>query len=264
MKITCDHCGCVIDTEKDKKCPNCGAPFSKNKEYEGVKNIKKKQTDYDFREREADIHSKELQNQIVENTLNGMNKASKFSKVIVFIVLLVFIGIFVTIILRFNSLKTVETNKPDNSTNILDILNNNDKKEENVTINYNENYSNEEFEIKCDNISNYEYDYFEKEERRGNYNYYNFHIIFKNKTDSWKVLNTINLTYIDENGNEDIVAKVHSPNSKEAANTLDFFAKDIVTYSGNMTYEIPKYVKDVKLKYQNVTITIDNFKDKIK
>ena len=31
-EITCDYCGCVINTAKEKKCPNCGAVYGDDKE----------------------------------------------------------------------------------------------------------------------------------------------------------------------------------------------------------------------------------------
>ena len=33
MKINCEYCDSIIDTEVDKKCPNCNASYAKNKEY---------------------------------------------------------------------------------------------------------------------------------------------------------------------------------------------------------------------------------------
>ena len=33
MKIICEHCGTSIDLDKDKICPNCKAPYSKNQDY---------------------------------------------------------------------------------------------------------------------------------------------------------------------------------------------------------------------------------------
>ena len=43
MKIICEHCGTSIDLDKDKICPNCKAPYSKNQDYNEYKEtIKKK------------------------------------------------------------------------------------------------------------------------------------------------------------------------------------------------------------------------------
>ena len=71
MKISCEHCGTQIDVEKDRNCPHCGAPYSRNKEYDEIKNYKKKKED-------LNIESHELQNKIVETTLNNFNRVSYF------------------------------------------------------------------------------------------------------------------------------------------------------------------------------------------
>ena len=39
---------------------------------------------------------------------------------------------------------------------------------------------------------------------------------------------------------------------------------EIATYTGNVVFEIPNYVTDVKIKFGKATIEIDNFRDKIK
>jgi len=95
MRITCEHCGTGIDIDKDKRCPNCGASYARNKDYKDYKDAHNKNTEYEFREREADIHSKELQNKIIEKTLNTANKIS-FMQVITTII---FIVIFVIALL---------------------------------------------------------------------------------------------------------------------------------------------------------------------
>ena len=33
------------------------------------------------------------------------------------------------------------------------------------------------------------------------------------------------------------------------------------TYSGYIFFELPDYVKNVKIKYDNIVITLDNFKE---
>ena len=47
MKINCEYCDSIIDTEIDKKCPNCNASYAKNKEYkEYIKKKKKKRLEW--------------------------------------------------------------------------------------------------------------------------------------------------------------------------------------------------------------------------
>ena len=53
--ITCENCGTAIDTEKNSRCPNCGASYARNKDYSKEKDYKYKHSDLDIREREAEI-----------------------------------------------------------------------------------------------------------------------------------------------------------------------------------------------------------------
>ena len=252
MKITCEHCGVQIDTSKDKKCPNCGAPYSKNKEYKEAKELHKK-------EKEVSIHSKELGNQIVETTL----KQFTFVRIFQLFFILVFVIILIVGIVSYASSRRI-FNEAMNNNQIIDSNTTSDDEEEQIIGTFNENIDTKKYEIKCDKVSNYEYDYYETEKYRGDtIEYYKFHIVFKNKDSVYRLLREIHLTYTDENGNENVIAKIHNPNMKEESESLSILATKDVTYSGYLVFEIPKYVKDVTIKYQNVNIEIENFKDKI-
>ena len=77
--ITCENCGTAIDIEKNKRCPNCGASYARNKDYHEYKNNLKKDKEYDFREREADIKAKELANKVLEKQANMVETTQKAS-----------------------------------------------------------------------------------------------------------------------------------------------------------------------------------------
>ncbi len=113
MKITCEHCGALIDTDKDKKCSNCGAPYSDNKEYKTKK-------EFEAKEKEAMLNSRVIGNNIAETALKGFKRIGTFQIVMVCIFVLIFICAFV-----FIALKTFENNR------IKSDLNND---------NYNDNY----------------------------------------------------------------------------------------------------------------------------
>ena len=272
MNITCEHCGCAINIDKDKKCPNCGAPYSRNKEYIELKRQQKQYSDMDLKEKEIDIHSKELNNKILEKTLNTTDKFKAIPLIIGLVFFMIFILAAFLIFKSFNT-STIELDgeqkipfKIDEKffNNTLDEI----EEEEDKTINvsFNENAVDEDYEIKIDKITNYKYDKFETEKYRGkNINYYNFHIVFKNKTDSFLLIeHYITLQYTDSNGNEGVVAKIHNPNIKESKSQIEMTASNKGTYTGNLTFEIPKSVKDVKITYKNAVITINDFKKLIK
>lgn len=242
MKITCEHCGTGIDVDKDKRCPNCGASYSNNKEYKELRDTKRKSTDYDFREREADIRTKELGNQIIEKTLNTQKKF----KIIPVIAMIIFLSIFVIVLYNIFS------------------FGNNSKLDKENTILYGETAESTNYDIKCDEITKYKLNTLEEKEKPSNIEYYNFHIVFNNKSDSWATLSNIALTYTDDKGNENISAKRHNQNTEEMQNGLPYIATNSVSYSGNLTFEIPTYVKDVTIIYGKTKIYIENFKSIVK
>ena len=234
MKIKCEHCGSVVDAKHEEKCHNCGAPFTDNKEYirllEG-ENVRK----------EAE---KKLQYEFVNNTMKGMAFGRAMTFVIMLFVIAVFFGVGYFMYDTFTSSKTTDSK----------ILNKID------TVSFGENSVTDEYEMKCDKISKYDNakSIFNKKE---DYDYYNFHIIFNNKT-YVSLLSEIKLYYTDSDGNEDVVASREMLNTNEKG-ILGIVANSKGKYTGNVTFGIPSYVKDVTIKYKNTIIKIDNFKDKI-
>lgn len=93
--ITCEHCGTTIDVEKNKRCPNCGASYARNKDYQEYKEMNKKEKEYDFREREANIKQKEITNDILEKQTNMVNNHFDFTKNTFSVLLIIFVIVFV-------------------------------------------------------------------------------------------------------------------------------------------------------------------------
>ena len=108
MKITCEHCGSLIDTAKDKKCSNCGAPYSNNKENKRKKELEEKQ-------KETELKTKQIGNEIAENVLDTFKNFGKIRLVIIFISLVVFA---VIIFFGFNTFRKTKTNFENNYSNI--------------------------------------------------------------------------------------------------------------------------------------------------
>lgn len=240
MHITCEHCGSTIDLDKDKVCPNCGAPYNNNKEFKSVKEYHQKNKEMNLKEREMKLeHQKEVR-EAAKTVAAGMAVSQVVSFAIFGIVFLVIIGVFVF--------------------GVGGEIKRNINKNETVTSNYNEYAVGKLYEIKCDGIEKVTESRFHSNDEMKNY--YKFHILFKNKTDDWVTLNDIQLTYTDENGNENI--KANKPLSVLSSDELDYFAKEKMTYSGYIVFEIPDYVKDVKIRFNNMSIKIDNFKSLIK
>lgn len=242
MKITCEHCGTVINTSKDKNCPNCGAPYAKSKEFKEV-------NDLDKRDKEASVRTKELGNEIIENTMSTFKTAHTLQKIIS---VFAFILFFAIVIFGFVMFRKNIVNPNDKE--IIEVVP--------VEVSFNEDGVGTDFEIKCDGVSKYKYDVFENDRGEG-IEYYNFHLVFKNKSKTYKALTETKLTYTDENGNPDVFAKWHMSNANEMSKAIDLIATKEGTYTGNIVFEVPDYVKDVTLKYENVIIKIEDFKGKI-
>ena len=97
--ITCENCGTAIDIEKNKRCPNCGASYARNKDYNELKNINKKDKEYDFREREADIKAKELANKLLEKQADMTETTNKTSSITFVVALIIIIVVLIMMIL---------------------------------------------------------------------------------------------------------------------------------------------------------------------
>ena len=257
MNITCEHCGSTIDIDKDKVCPNCGAPYSNNKEFKEVKEYHKKEKEINLKEKETNIESKQLANKMFKSSMKGGKIVGIVAGIIIIavIVLIAFLAFKQT-----RQQKIIDPSLGGQHNEIENQLNNSEK--EILDVSFNETAQTVNYAIKCNKVSEYNYDYFEKKEyKKSDNKVYNFQIVFQNKLDRTAVLDKINLTYTDNDGNEDVVAKKVHANVVEAKKSLDIFVNDTLTHKGNVSFEIPKYVKNVKLVYEKVTINIDNFKD---
>ena len=81
MKIICEHCGTSIDLDKDKVCPNCKAPFSKNQDYNEYKENIKKERDINIKSKELDNEIKEKANDIMDTTLKTFKTSFTIGKI---------------------------------------------------------------------------------------------------------------------------------------------------------------------------------------
>ena len=245
MKIQCEHCGAMIDIDKDKKCTNCGAPYKNNKEYEKIKELKHKHYENEIRNEEADIQRKEYQNEM-------MKKAPKTLGAFMLIPVFIFVVVVGVVIFMF-------VNFSRTTTNIINQTTNTEKDTtENITVSFNELATTKSYDIICDEVI-----LTDSMIQSNNNKTIGLHIIAKNKTDSILQLYNFKLTYTDQNGNTDIVAKTGMPKVEDAFNTLNLYVEKGYSASGYIYYEIPKYVNDVELHFGKLLIKINKI-DEIK
>ena len=244
--INCEHCGSLIDTDKETKCPNCGAPYKNNKQYKEYLAYKKRQA-------ELNLETQSVANSIAKDTHEVGKKVIPGVFIFIIVIFLIsFISFFSMFRLAFDSIDDYQEKRDDYIKN-QELIDMQQKDKEKVYIYFNEYAFTDQYDIKVDRIIKY------KETRFENKEYYGFHIVFKNKTKTWKTLNDIALTYTTKAGEERSINK-----AIVSTKTLDFFAKDDITYDGYLYYEIPEYIDDVTIKYENIYITIFDFKNKVK
>lgn len=124
MKIICEHCGSSIDLDKDKICPNCKAPFSKNQDYNEYKENIKKESDINIKSKELDNQIKEKTMNIMDTSLKAFNTSMHIEKIIFTIAGLIIIGaIAAVIIIHFINFDSDFNNSRDDKNNVNEIKN---------------------------------------------------------------------------------------------------------------------------------------------
>lgn len=85
MKFFCEYCGCRIDADVDKKCPNCGASYKKNATFIKLQEEEKERAD----------KVNEFKDEVFKHTTSVF----KFSRIFFFLPVVVFIIIIATAII---------------------------------------------------------------------------------------------------------------------------------------------------------------------
>lgn len=126
MKIICEHCGTNIDLDKDKVCPNCKAPYSRNKDYKEYKERFNKEKDTDLRSKELDNELKEKTKDIIDTGLKTFKSTFTISKIIFAvtgIIILVIMTIVIINIVNFNNDYNDTRDKANNTKEMIDSNN---------------------------------------------------------------------------------------------------------------------------------------------
>lgn len=127
MKIICEHCGTNIDLDNDKVCPNCKAPYSKNKDFKEYKERLNKEKDTDLRSKELDNEIKEKTKDIMDTSLKTFKSTFTISKiigVIIGIIMLVIMTIVIINIINFNDDFNKARDDINNTKEMIDSQNN--------------------------------------------------------------------------------------------------------------------------------------------
>lgn len=222
MKFFCEYCGNRIDAEIDRKCPNCGASYKKNKNFIEIQEEKNKQHEINT----------EFKNEVMNHTL-GVMKVSKFFFIIPIFVFLVIVGVFITIFI--------------NVRNNFDFKNGTFKNNiESVTANFNEFGKIDEYGVK---VTKYEVveNKFDKPDE--GYEYVKFYLMVQNLTN-------------DQITKEDVFCIVNGVSQTNdftsGYSDLPMFIASNLTVTGTATFLVPKDATSYDIRYGDyITIHIE-------
>lgn len=236
MKFFCEYCGNRIDANIDRKCPNCGASYKKNKKFIELEVERKKQVD--------------MTREYANNILGHVTGTIKFSKFFILIPIIVFIIMFITITISMMSHRYSYDNFFDNKDKIdIDLNMNQDmvpEEEKDVTVNFNEYGETSEYRVK---VTNYEIIEDEFNRLEEGYEYVEFDLVVENLTNH-KIYSQ------DVNCIVDGLAQKNYLSSGYSDLPFDIAKKLAVT--GSAKFIVPKTATSYDIRYGDyVTIHIE-------
>lgn len=123
MKIICEHCGTSIDLDKDKICPNCKAPYSKNQDYNEYKENAKKEKNIDIKSKELDNEIKEKTKDIMDTGLKTFKSTFAFGRIMFIVISLFALAIIITVIIHMINFDNDFNNSRDDVNNMNEVKN---------------------------------------------------------------------------------------------------------------------------------------------
>lgn len=123
MKIICEHCGTSIDLDKDKICPNCKAPYSKNQDYNEYKENVKKEKNIDIKSKELDNEIKEKTKDIMDTGLKTFKSTFAFGRIMFIVVSIFALAIIITVIIHMINFDNDFNNSRDDVNNMNEVKN---------------------------------------------------------------------------------------------------------------------------------------------
>lgn len=237
MKFFCEYCGNRIDANVDRKCPNCGASYKRNKNFIKMQEENNKQHEI----------NNEFKNEVMNHTL-GVMKVSKFIFVIPIVVFLVIFSIVIFSFISFNkNFKNDSENMQNNVESIKDEINNTSKKEDKkITVGFNEYGEVKDYKFKV-----YNYQVVEDRFRKAGegYELVKFYFMLGN-------LSNEELTKEDVYCIVDEVAQTNEISSGYSDLPM-FVAKDL-TVKGTATFIVPKNATSYDIRYGDyITVHIE-------
>lgn len=239
MKIICEYCKNTIDTDKERKCPNCMASYADNKEFKERINALKE-------EERLELERKKIQNETAKRVLETTKNITSIQKYVILIpiifFLLIFLGIIISTVKNQREYRKIYTTKITTITPMV--------AEKKVTVALNEYAETSKYKVKVDKISNLDKLYGVLSPSEGK-KFKVFHLIVENKAESTLILNDKINCIVD-----DFMQKETYYYSKYPA--LPYRIDALLKAEGYVIFEVPKNAKKYDIKYGNlVTIHIE-------
>ena len=233
MKFSCEYCRGVIDAEKDKECPKCGASYEKNKEYLRLEKERKEKFD--------------------KSTKNDQKIAKLIIGIVVGIIVFSFV-IMLANILTMNSRTKRSSDRYDeiydkiiNDTSLDNVTNTTNKEgEKSVTVEINEYGKTSKYQAM---VTGYEQTSLWYKTPAEGYELVVFHLQVENLTDK-------EISKEDVNCIVDGVAQTNEKFSGYSTIPYDIGSK--LTVKGDATFEVPKDATSYDIRYGDyITIHIE-------
>ena len=241
MRFFCEYCGNRIDAEVDRKCPNCGASYKRNKNFIKLQEERKQQQDINA----------EFKNEVMNHTL-GVMKVSKFFFIIPVVVFLVIFSIVIFSFININKSFKDDSDKIQNGVesiidSVKDEVNNKTEKEDKkITVGFNEYGEVKDYKFKV-----YNYQVVEDKFRKAGegYELVEFYFMLGN-------LSNDELTREDVYCIVDEVSQTNEITSGYSDLPM-FIAKDL-TVKGTATFIVPKDATSYDIRYGDyITVHIE-------
>ena len=227
MKFFCEYCGCRIDSEKDKKCPNCGASYKKNAT---------------FIKHEEERKEKELQaEEFAQKTIKSANRAKKLILIFFAVIFGIILLTTITSIFGFGIFgKKVSTSITNQ---VKDQITDDSKK---ITVGIDEYAKLDKYQVK---VTGYEVDETNLYKNlKDGYEYVTFHLMVENLT---------NNRITDENVNCIVDGVAQTNKYSSGYSTLPWIDANL-TVIGDATFEVPIDATSYDIRYGDyVTIHIE-------
>ena len=230
MKFHCEYCRELIDADKDKKCPSCGATYKDNKEYKKL-----------LEEKEQQKEQIKKQQEFVQKQVMKVGKTAGVFAVAVPLLAFVIMGIIIFIGVR-------EAKKNDNDfdttfNKIEEKINDTIEDVEKEPVIVNQEKSSNDYKVK--------FEKYKLEEQKDDNEF--------DKLEITLIIEKISDTFM-ANGEEiyclvDNVSQKYDPFNSD---TINYIKDKNIPETRKMTYYVPKNVKSFDIKYGNeVSFHID-------